>query len=109
MDERVREMRQKLEKISWEPEQSEKNKQAFDFIVMYSDYLIREAEKSSELQTLIASHAPEGRNYNNAQYVELLQENQRYKEAMEKAIGGCRYTNPEVAGILSGALKGESE
>ncbi len=38
----------------------------------------------------------------------LEAENQRYKEAMEKAIGGCIYTNPEVAGILSEALRGES-
>ncbi|CDQ41884.1 hypothetical protein [Virgibacillus salexigens] len=30
------------------------------------------------------------------------------EQAIEKAIGGCRYTKPEVAYILSQALKGEA-
>lgn len=50
MDERIREMRLKLDKIAWEPEQSEKNKRAFDFIVVYSDYLIQQAERVEELE-----------------------------------------------------------
>lgn len=37
----------------------------------------------------------------------VAEENKRYKQAMQNAINACRYTNPEVAYILSEALEGE--
>ncbi|GGJ48888.1 hypothetical protein [Virgibacillus salexigens] len=44
--------------------------------------------------------------YSGKKLDELEQDIERYKQAIEKAIGGCRYTKPEVAYILSQALKG---
>lgn len=53
--------------------------------VSIDDYqwLIEQAERAQELDTLFKSHAPEGRNYTNEQYVELLQENRQFYEALE--------------------------
>lgn len=87
MDERIREMRLKLDKIAWEPEQSEKNKRAFAFIVVYSDYLIQQAEKANELEEhlkVIEDSWGYQFGVKAAEYVDVLEkENQRYKEALE--------------------------
>ena len=63
-------------------------------------WLIEQVEK-------LESHAPDGRNYTNAQYVELLKENERYRKALEfyaspishregKHIEGNEYEMPLV-------------
>lgn len=44
-------------------------------------FLLQELEK---LQRTIDDHGPEGRNYTNAQYVALRQDNERYKEALDE-------------------------
>ncbi|WP_342538353.1 hypothetical protein MKY15_19830 [Sporosarcina sp. FSL K6-1540] len=40
-------------------------------------------ERAQELEMIIEKHAPEGRNYTNAQHVEILQENKRLREALK--------------------------
>lgn len=42
------------------------------------------SERVQELEEEINTHAPNGRNYTNEQYVDLLNENKRYREAKEK-------------------------
>ncbi|GGP17450.1 hypothetical protein GCM10011346_53020 [Oceanobacillus neutriphilus] len=65
MDERIQEMRLKLDKISWEPDQLEKNKQAFDFIVMYSDYLIQQVAQIESMAHVIKVKNKEMRELSN--------------------------------------------
>ena len=49
-------------------------------------FLHTEAERAQKFERLIETHAPEGRNYTNAQYVELLQENERLRERSAQLV-----------------------
>src|SRR5690625_7637720 len=50
-------------------------------------YFYKQAiQRVQELEEEIKSHAPEGRNYTNKQYVDLLHENKRYREALENIM-----------------------
>ncbi len=87
-------------------------------------YLWEQTERAKELEDEISSHAPNGRNYTNAQYVSLLQENQRYKEVLDcleerYALWEHPYPDVYTSGYLQGldkaidlleqAKRGESE
>lgn len=64
--------------------------------------LIEQTERAQELESLLKSHAPEGRNYTNAQYVETSQENKRFREALNwYADDENWWTYPTPAGHLS--------
>lgn len=76
-----------------------KNKQQFEWLkqqVEEVSYLKRERNACEKLYD---------KEHEWAAY--LARENQRYKEAVKKAIGACRYTNLEVYGILFEAMKDE--
>lgn len=60
----------------------------------YWDWLVKQVE-------LMQSHSPEGRNYTNAQYVELLQENEQLRESIE--------TLNEIIGMYEQADEDDSE
>jgi|SRR5690625_826646 len=73
--------------------------------IQKSDYehLKEQAERVNELEEEIKTHAPHGRNYTNAEYVELLQENKRYREVIKEALA---YANsPKILTNLSGIEK----
>lgn len=59
------------------------------------NWLIQQAERVEELEEEIKTHAPNGRNYTNEQYIGLLQENQRYRQALELLLSYIR-TEPTV-------------
>ena len=64
-------------------------------------YLIQQAERAQEYDRELISLE------DNKHYVsEMLAKNKRYREAIKKGINATRYTNPEVAYILSEALEG---
>lgn len=46
--------------------------------------VVWQAEKGRRLEKEIESHAPDGRNYTNQQYVELLNENIKLRELLKK-------------------------
>lgn len=59
------------------------------------NWLIQQAKRVEELEEEIKTHAPNGRNYTNEQYIGLLQENQRYRQALELLLSYIR-TEPTV-------------
>ena len=89
---------------------------ARDLMRYHAKWLIKQAERAAELEQIIKSHAPEGRNYTNAQYVNLLQQNKRYREILKKIVSvkNDEEFNPyaymiiEIIGWAEEALRGES-
>ena len=76
-----------------------------DFPFDLVDWLVEQAERVQELENHI-DHLYDNNVHLKGDY-RLQEQNKRYREAIEKAIGGCRYTNSEVAYILQKALEGE--
>jgi|SRR5690625_4971328 len=70
------------------------------------NWLIEQAERVAELEDKMKSHAPEGRNYTNKQYVDLLHENKRYREVLEESYAELRqlHSSLEVSGASSNDL-----
>src|SRR5690625_1986501 len=69
--------------VDWLIEQAEQ-KQSLETAVDFYQSALRDADKRvQELEEEIKTHAPHGRNYTNEQYIELLNENKRYREALE--------------------------
>lgn len=69
-----------------EERQSYTERDGLDYSLVRVDdfnWLIDQAKRSQELEKLIKSHAPEGRNYTNRQYVRLIREFTRIEEALE--------------------------
>lgn len=83
------------------------------------NWLIQQAKRVEELEEEIKTHAPNGRNYTNEQYIGLLQENQRYKQALEEIkheLDVSHYSNYRTKAFrkrlfdtADNALRGESE
>lgn len=48
------------------------------------EWFLEQAVRVQELKEEIKSHSPNGRNYKNKQYVYLLKQNQKYREALEQ-------------------------
>src|SRR5690625_4242672 len=69
-------------------------------------YINELESRVQELEDEIKSHAPEGRNYTNKQYVDLLHENKRYREVLEESYAELRQLNSslEVSGASSNDL-----
>lgn len=75
----------------------------------YWDWLVKQVD-------IMQSHAPEGRNYTNAQYVELLQENELLKSKLkkiedafgDKMMDDLTFIN-EVGKILESVKVGDQE
>src|SRR5690625_2042576 len=65
-----------------------------------------QAERVAELEDKMKSHAPEGRNYTNKHYVDLLHENKRYREVLEESYAELRqlHSSLEVSGASSNVL-----
>ena len=60
-------------------------------------YFYKQAiQRVQELEEEIKSHAPEGRNYTNKQYVDLLHENKRYRERVAQLINYIEMTDDDV-------------
>ncbi|MFD2209404.1 hypothetical protein ACFSMW_06740 [Virgibacillus halophilus] len=87
--ESIQEMRQKLNKIAWQKEQSDKEKLSYDFIAMYSGYLITKAEEKIKLQERVDGIMQEYIALKNLHNISVkasdmtTKENQRYKQALE--------------------------
>lgn len=71
----------------------------------YWDWLVKQVD-------IMQSHAPEGRNYTNAQYVELLQENEQIKGAYDdrcEDIEGYLQTLADIRKVLYSCSKIEDK
>ena len=75
------------------------------FIYYALGLVIGQAGRAQQLEGLIKSHAPDGLNYTNVQYIELLQENKRLCEAIDQALAKHKWKSEESARILENALE----
>lgn len=72
---------------AWADELSNSKLDLIELLHSYVD-LLEEKKK-------IDSHAPEGRNYTNAQYAKLFQENRKLTQMIEEGIGFEELQNPD--------------
>lgn len=69
-----------------EERQSYTERDGLDYSLVRVDdfnWVIDQAKRAQELKNLIKTHAPEGRNYTNEQYVKLIRDFTRIEEALE--------------------------